>query len=398
MRDIPSDVFRQILSLLPAELLLQLRCVCKAWRNTVDDPTFINLHLHRQIHASSNGVGQLILRGELDSRLYALPLESLNNSDVSKEIIRNMPLIHNPFEGFGLMKLEVGSCNGIMLISHSNGHNFLWNLLTREFRKLPPPKITIKKSTGLYLSVRGLGYDCVADDYNVVKIAQVFDPRNRILKSETLVYSLKFDSWRKIKDLPYRISRLGGGILLNGALHWISTTKPFKSMDNLIIGLDLGSEDYRVLLLPVALPGPKKPSATHLGVLDGCLILSCYYQIERLDVWLMKDYGVRNSWIKLFSVSRLDNIGAVETLRPISYSKCKRWVLLQHDKKEFFWFDVEINICKKIRVHCPPTTFSSHFCVPSLVRLNVGGGDGGCSKARKQARDKGKILFEVELL
>lgn len=202
-----------------------------------------------------------------------------------------------------------------------------------------------------------------------MKIAQVFDPRDRILKSETWVYSLELDSWRRIKDFPHRISRLSNGVFLNGALHWICSTVSLKCMDDLVVGLVLGAEEYRVFPL-TEFSGPKKPSGKILGVLGGCLVLSCYYQIERLDVWSMKDYGVEKSWIKIFPIGTMDCIGAVETLRPLAYSKCRRQVLLQHDKKEFLWFDLQTKMAKKMRIHTGPVTFSSLFYQASLVRLN----------------------------
>ncbi|KAL0403964.1 UNVERIFIED_CONTAM: F-box/kelch-repeat protein [Sesamum radiatum] len=389
MQEIPSEVLGEILSRLPAESLLRFRCVCKAWRLTIDDPIFIKVHVHRQlleVQDSSNGVGQLILRGDLDTKLYSLPMESLNSDGV--KIVKAAIVKNSPLERYAEAKSPVGSCNGVLLISQSKGINFLWNPLIREFHRLPPLKLVSKKSRGLYHSVSGLGYDSAADDYKVVKISQVFDPRDRSFKSETVVYSLKLDCWRWIKDFPYRISRLTGGIFLKGALHWISSTMPLKCMDDLIIRLDLGTEDYCVLPLPSKLSGLAKPSAKHLGVLGGCLILSCHYQIERLDVWLMEDYGVESSWIKLFSIAALDSIGAVETLRPIAYSKCKGQVLLQHDKKEFLWFDLGTRLWKKIRINDRPTTFSSQLCLASLVRLNVGVGDGGCNNAHRPAREK----------
>ncbi|KAK4415024.1 hypothetical protein Salat_2609500 [Sesamum alatum] len=163
---------------------------------------------------------------------------------------------------------------------------------------------------------------------------------------------------------------------------------PLKCMDDLIIGLDLGTEDYCLLPLPSQLSGQNKPSSKHLGVLGGCLILCCHYQIERLDVWLMEDYGVESSWIKLFSVEASDNIGAVETLMPIAYSKCKGQVLLQHNKKEFLWFDLGTRLWKKIRIDDRPTTFSCHLFLASLVRLNVVIGGGGCNNGQRPEREK----------
>ncbi|KAK4415026.1 putative F-box protein [Sesamum alatum] len=389
MQEIPSEVLGEILSRLPAESLLRIRCVCKAWQRTIDDPVFTKLHLHRQLlgfQDSSNGVGQLILIGDLDTQFYSLPMESLNSDGA--EIVKATIVKTSPLESYRGAKPPVGSCNGVVLISQSKGINFLWNPLTGEFHRLPPLKLT-KKSRGFYHSVSGLGYDSAADDYKVVKVVQVLDPRDRRFRTETMVYSLKLDSWRRIKDFPYRIWQFCGGIFLKGALHWISSTMPQKCMDDLIIGLDLGTEDYSLLPLPSKLSGLEKPSSKHLGVLGGCLILRCHYQIERLDVWLMEDYGVESSWIKLFSVAASDNIGAVETLMPIAYSKCKGQVLLQHNKEEFLWFDLGTRLWKKIRIDDRPTTFCSRLCLASLVRLNVGIGDGGCNNGQRPEREKG---------
>lgn len=154
MLEIPPELLRQILSLVPAEPLLRLRCVSTAWKATIDDPTFIRLHLRRQIQApTSNGVGHFILRGDLCSSLYSLSIHSLNRDNC--EIIKARPLSHNPC--FGCTKYVVGSCNGIVLLSNLKGFNFLWNPLTREFCRLPPVKVMSKRLRGLYLSVSGLG-------------------------------------------------------------------------------------------------------------------------------------------------------------------------------------------------------------------------------------------------
>ncbi|KAL9154518.1 hypothetical protein ABFS82_10G120400 [Erythranthe guttata] len=367
MSEIPLELCREILSLLPAEPLLRFRCVCKSWRETIDDPIFIRLHLDRQLlnaRDSSNGVGRLILRGDLDNRFYSLPIDSVNSDTVKPTLLK-----HTPTHEWTNSPLS--SCNGVILISYSKRNYLLWNPLTRDLHNLPPVTTMSKKTRGLYHSVSGLGYDSASNDFKVVKIAQIFDPRDRSLKSETMLYSLKSGSWRKINDFPYRISRLSGAVFLEGALHWISGTLPLKHTDDLIVGLDLSTGEYRLLPLPFDVYGYEKPLAKHLSALGGCLILCCCSRVERLDVWSMEDYGLENSWVKLFSVGVSDFVGLVVTLRPIAYSKRRGEVLLQHDKKEFVWFDLETKLVKKkIRIHRQPTMFSSLFSVASLVRLN----------------------------
>ena len=44
-----------------------------------------------------------------------------------------------------------------------------------------------------------------------------------------------------------------------------------------------------------------------LGVLQGWLCVMCNYQGVRADVWVLKEFGVRASWTKLFSIPYLDD-------------------------------------------------------------------------------------------
>ncbi|RZR92348.1 hypothetical protein BHM03_00020621 [Ensete ventricosum] len=48
MTELPSDLFMEILSLIPAPTLFKLRCVCKCWYSITTDPIFVRLHLQQQ--------------------------------------------------------------------------------------------------------------------------------------------------------------------------------------------------------------------------------------------------------------------------------------------------------------------------------------------------------------
>ncbi|RRT42915.1 hypothetical protein B296_00054576, partial [Ensete ventricosum] len=48
MTELPSDLFMEILSWIPATTLLKLRCVCKCWYSITTDPIFVRLHLQQQ--------------------------------------------------------------------------------------------------------------------------------------------------------------------------------------------------------------------------------------------------------------------------------------------------------------------------------------------------------------
>ncbi|KAI3443978.1 hypothetical protein Pfo_000643, partial [Paulownia fortunei] len=369
MSDVPSDVLCEILGRVPAECLFRFRTVCKAWRRIIDDPSFIKSHTNNQLSSTT-----LLIRNSTGS-LYSLSLDALIYADGQQKIDVNhvKTLIRRGVPR--LPALPVVSCNGLILISHYNINKIwvIWNPLTRECHELP------KLDTDLCLMGRGLGYDYAADDYKVVRIDKKYHHGKFVHK--TFVYSLKLDCWRMIKSCPCDSPRRSHGVFLNGALHWISW--------DMIIALDLGTEDYSQLPLPPVSTRAGEPFEMHLDALGGCLVLSYYYTIEGLDGWVMKDYGREKSWIKLFSIGELDIICAMGGLRPIAYLKSKGQVLLQHDSK-FLWLDIEKNYAKKVTIHGLPNFLSSQICPGSLFRLNHSGGVGGSVVVRRTAGVKRK--------
>ncbi|KAK6135608.1 hypothetical protein DH2020_030656 [Rehmannia glutinosa] len=392
MSDIPSEFYREILLRLPADSLFRFRTVCKAWRRIIDDPSFIKSHTNNQ-HSSTT----LFIRNPAGT-LYSISLDSLNYIDGLQKIevihVKTLSLRGVP----RLPALPVASCNGLILISHFEINKIwvIWNPLTKEFHELP--ELDIDE----HLKASGLGYDSASDDYKVVRIDEIWHNQKLWVNNQkfyrTLVYSMKSDSWKRIKNCPgdFAIAPIGSdqGFFLNGALHWRSRDK--------IITLDLATEEYRQLSLPPVPRKPGKPFETYLDALGGCLVVSFYYIIERLDGWVMKDYGVEKSWTKLFSFGKLDVIGAMQgNLRPVAYFKSKGQVVLQYYDK-FFWLDIEKNISKKVTILGIPSCFSSQICPGSLFRLSdsVGGSvalksTAGVKRKRRNRKKANTRLHDV---
>ncbi|KAI3443977.1 hypothetical protein Pfo_000642 [Paulownia fortunei] len=191
---------------------------------------------------------------------------------------------------------------------------------------LPLPKL----DTDLCLMGRGLGYDYAADDYKVVRI-----------------------------DKKYHHGKFGLRTLSNPA---VTARNTYQS---------------------------KGTSQNAFRCVEWMLSSELHYTIEGLDGWVMKDYGVEKSWMKLFSIGGLDIICAMGGLRPVAYLKSKGQVLLQHDSK-FLWLDIEKNSVKKVTIHGLPNFLSSQICPGSLLRLNDSGGVGGSVVAARTAGVKRK--------
>ncbi|KAL9154507.1 hypothetical protein ABFS82_10G119300 [Erythranthe guttata] len=359
MSDVPSELAHEILRRLPAESLLRFRAVCKGWRRLIDSPSFIRTHAANQTSSTT-----LLIRNSIGTRFCSLTLDSLNFEDTDQTIdLTPVKALYRT----GVPRapvLPVASCNGLILNSHYDIDKtwVIWNPLTRQFHELPE----FEGHSRLIGS--GLGYDSVSDDYKVVRLDDHWGCRKTVRR--TSIYGLKSDSWRVIENYPCDCIWPNQivGVFLNGALHWLSR-------DSVIV-LVLETGRYHKLPLPEP-TGIAELFETHLDVLGGCLVVSYYYMITRLDGWVMKDYGVGDSWAKLFSFGELANIGAMGRLRPVAYFKNRGHVFLQHDD-DFFWLDIANDSAKKVIVHGLPHNFTSQIVPGSLFRL-----DESCAAAVK---------------
>ncbi|KAK9726059.1 hypothetical protein RND81_05G187200 [Saponaria officinalis] len=121
------------------------------------------------------------------------------------------------------------------------------------------------------------------------------------------------------------------GILVNGALHFLSTEIPEQNVPDQIVSFNLTDESY------YSVPQPKLNGTSHwltIGVLDGCLSLvdNCCSEDHHYSVWIMKEYGVQKSWSKLYRIEYPEHWFHTGTqgeqtpaaLRPISFSKNRR--------------------------------------------------------------------------
>ncbi|KAF7113714.1 hypothetical protein RHSIM_RhsimUnG0110600 [Rhododendron simsii] len=91
------------------------------------------------------------------------------------------------------------------------------------------------------------------------------------------------------------------GVLVGSALHWVVSQKPESDTANLVVAFDLTTEEYLLVPQPEF---SSKDFHMNIGELEGCLCILCNYIQKRVDVWVMKDYGVKESWTKLFSVAQ----------------------------------------------------------------------------------------------
>lgn len=215
-----------------------------------------------------------------------------------------------------------------MCLYHPPNAYSLLNPTTREFRVLPDPGMFPGDAR---IRLSGFGYVAVCDDYMVVSIGT---DNTGVGDQVIRVYSAKTDSWKTVlARVPFRVLPWAKPVFFNGVVHWLGFGGKFPPV-NQIMGFDFAKEEFRILPLRGVM---NERGIKSLGVMGGCV---CVLSTERdadsfLEMWIMMEYGVKESWIRTSSFGGAYNTDGMMVIFPVCYVeekvvlmiKCERLVL-----------------------------------------------------------------------
>ncbi|RZC90922.1 hypothetical protein C5167_028759 [Papaver somniferum] len=370
----PEDIIVEILSRLPLRFLLQSRCVCKPW-------SILPNNNPKLIQVKKSSFSLMLIDGE--RRLLSLDNNSLSSSlfdgiDGRVKKIR-CPLISLDCD---LKNVNfVGSCNGLFFLYREEIDHFfswnpcLWNPSTHEFKYLPRPGFPVNETRCILHRGHGFGYDAKSDDYKCVRIFHYSAESH----SHIHMYSFRSNTW-ELRYMPYALTtedecfRAPNGVFCNGALHW------FTHGVKVLIAINMTGEGIREIPQPEGVEN--FGNRRHIDVLDGylCILNSSFF--TAYEVWLMKDYGMRESWTKVYNIPRLtleleaqtyvymkkiECLKTGEVLLEVQYGYTKTAALVLYDPKN--------ETAKYLKLYKNFGDYSilrsvSYRYVKSLVRLN----------------------------
>ncbi|XP_062021420.1 F-box protein At3g07870-like [Rosa rugosa] len=299
---LPQVLVTHILSSLCFKTVAICRCVCKAWLSITSAPNFAHLHY-------SKSIGTL---GFLS--------QGLNVTYIKEACAASDKYIELTFEDMlrerfptSFYSQFINSCNGFICLQGNQGRSiigeksfYVCNPVTGEFITIPLPK---EKYIGSDAFV-GLGFSAVTNEYKVLQTStSVYDQEEK----EAEIYTIGSRGvWRSIGKAPVQPVELPTNSYLHGALHWAPSLSIFSSTGECIHSFDFEKEKFRRLPLPSCLVHVEESwsygeKAWRLGVLQGCLFLGVPGEdhYNECDVWVMKDYGVQESWTKVFVIKNL---------------------------------------------------------------------------------------------
>jgi F-box interacting protein len=194
----------------------------------------------------------------------------------------------------------VGTCNGLVCFYDNVRKYYLWNPCVGRFVELPS-----LWTKGAFEVSTGFGFDAKTNDYKVVRVVCYYQNDR---PPEVEVYSLATADWRMVTTaMPPKCTLIcrETQTFVNGALHWLAFKKnDDKRQHRFIFVFDLGDELFREILLPEL---TDYKSTCQLRAVYGNSIALFHKKpyLNRVDIWVMKEYGVVSSWTKVLVTDNL---------------------------------------------------------------------------------------------
>ncbi|KAK8669445.1 hypothetical protein V6N13_106876 [Hibiscus sabdariffa] len=220
----------------------------------------------------------------------------------------------------------VSSCNGLLCLRATHptfGLISIYNPFTRDYIELPK---LITEHPSHHLRVLGFGFDPTTKKLKVVEVSyklgiscgalgghfirssvhlalhrpHMATPSSSSIESEVNILTVGSSTWRNLGRFPFHIMWQQSQVLVNGKLHWITYTKRSNATKP-IMSFDLATEQFKEVPRPDSI-SPNR-HIHELVVLRGCLsAVSFDNHNKELEIWVMDEYGVKESWVKELSM------------------------------------------------------------------------------------------------
>lgn len=296
MERLPREIILDILSRLQVTSIVRFRLVSRAWRELAQDPLLPETQLARTARSEPFLVFHCDF--PIQNHLFFAELSAHRSTGAS------LKRFHPPFRNSMAEFEVVGSCNGIFCLADSlyKDSVYLYNPFTGEHRMLPQPKQYPNHEAAF-----GFGIDPNTGEYKVVKVVYYTKstsvaPRTRRIGyqlSDVQVLTVGSGYWKSLGKAPFQIARRPSEALLGGRLHWATRPRRYRPARPLV-SFDLSEERFGEVPIPET--GPLNWCNYQLTVLGGSLSAVVYCYHGKIEIWVMKVYGERDSWAKEFHI------------------------------------------------------------------------------------------------
>ncbi|KAM3338705.1 F-box only protein 8-like [Capsicum galapagoense] len=308
-----EEILMDILSRLPVWSLLQFKCVSSIWKTLISDSYFTVKHLNRAKNDQGSQkllITQMCFREEIFS-MYCCPLSPAQLVDENVQKLK-LDCPSNPkltvrckilclYDGLAVIRVTDTFDRDLSTV-------LLWNPSTRESMVLPLTEFSDQPIEYCF----GLGYDYTSGEYKILPIYQDFNPfcRHRAkLPNEILTLTSGY-CWRRIAEYPRRgicslVWAMDFLAFIHATFHWIGISSNHFE----VVSFSISNEAYGEMPLSEEILSLLMPGHYSIGVcvLGGMLCVHSSISVLHdktmfFKFWVMKEYGVEESWMSLLTV------------------------------------------------------------------------------------------------
>jgi F-box interacting protein len=308
---VPEEVVMKILSMLPPKSLTRFKCVCKRWKALIGNPDFLSKNLlnHSILTQNPTHPLRLILFFSLDNVFPGKEIHSFRSYD-SLHCASQTPLNLPPAPPHGPLLDIVACCNGLLCLwDVSLNDIFIWNpatSMTSSDLVVLPGGPSRRCFNDFLIRAVGFGFDSGSNDFKVVTVVDAY----RVGWLEAEIYSRRSGSWRSLDmTVNSEMQFVSQGVALDGGFLWYNVYPHEDFVEDRIVAFDFSDEEFRVMQFPDARLfcgyGEYKRTLTEL---KGSVAMFVFPPDEfrkkktYLDIWVMLEFGVRESWTRLLSI------------------------------------------------------------------------------------------------
>lgn len=386
---LPEDVSEMILLRLPVKSLSRFKCVSKSWCALIKDPSFIAKHIR------FNNYRDFLFINHLDhsSNTQVLSFLSHQSFEVAGTLVHNL----NRIQGYNSLFVQIlGPCNGIFCLFDGKDTIALWNpAIKEELQIIPSSNVTPPPNAGTLDTCIGFGYDPISEDYKVLAFKHMCTySANAMAHAE--LYSQKSNTWKMIQvedefqplgNLP--ISAFNPSI--DGVFSWFEMD---ENVDKVIFSFDMGKEVFTKTHLPDYGIPSKRVHGKLVSFKNSLAFIHDYSLGETakgFDVWVLGEYGVRESWTKYLTIGPLNGVQV-----PLGFSKSGE-LLFEDSHGQLISCDPNTEAMNKINVGGAKNTLSVFHYRESLVSVKLGQESAGGTQNLQSFRFNFEPFVQFEL-
>lgn len=377
----PTELLIEILLKLPVKSLIRFTSVCKSWQSLITSPTFISSHL-------SNNKSHALLRlyDKRDKRERYSLLKVAENGPFG---VNSSSEIEFPFKSrVGYFRI-VGSCDGLVCLSddlfvYPWQPVIIWNPSVRNHVVLPKAMINPKEP-----NISVLGFGVASHVYKVVRLVYCKKPNDYgfSVPPQAEIFSFGTGRWRSVRGFDVRLRILEFmwcQVFLKGVVHWIAY-EPINdnSFRSSILTFQVGDEVFGEIMLPDELAREAVTGLSIFMIGESLGVIKYDGEAGNLscDVWVMKDYGVKESWTKLYRINLVEGFEKV-----VAFWRSGE-ALLTLKGLELVAYNPETRRTKNLGIYGTPRSFYIDNYAESLLLLRGHSGaaedlSGGASEGR----------------